>query len=148
MQPAKLVQSIECVGDDYLLQIFSLFFTCTSLISSMMSCLLVQVANWGILGCIRFSSSLDDGSTCFPSSDLSQHVKFGLAWSLCLPSSDLTHVSSLDWCTNGPLPILELGPWALCCVRILPSHIYSIDTNPNFRGSLLKSSISTWTMFD
>ena len=34
----------------------------------------------------------------------------------------LVHVSSPDWCTNGLFPILGLGPWALCCVWIIPSH--------------------------
>jgi len=33
-----------------------------------------------------------------------------------------THMSNLDWCANGHFSILGLGPWALCCVRILPSH--------------------------
>ena len=35
----------------------------------------------------------------------------------------LVHVSSPDWCMNGPFPILRLGPWALCCVWILSSHM-------------------------
>ena len=39
-----------------------------------------------------------------------------------VPSSNLVHVSGLDWCMNSPLPILRLGLWALCCVRILSSH--------------------------
>ena len=34
----------------------------------------------------------------------------------------LVHMSSPDWCTNGPFPILKLGSWALCCVWILPFH--------------------------
>ena len=54
------------------------------------------------------SGSSDDGSTRFPSSDLSPHVKSRLAWSLCLPSSDLRVRSGLM--PNGPLPILGLGP--------------------------------------
>lgn len=38
------------------------------------------------------------------------------------PSRIFIHVSNSDWCTNGPFFILEQGPWALCCVQILPSH--------------------------
>ena len=57
--------------------------------------------------CIHSSSSSDDGSTCFPSSELSPHVKSRLAWSLCLPSSDLTYMSGLDWCRVGLYPSLD-----------------------------------------
>ena len=45
MRLAKLVQCIECGGDGYLLQIFPLFFTCMSLMSSMVPYFLVQVVN-------------------------------------------------------------------------------------------------------
>ena len=34
------------------------------------------------------------------------------------------HMLGLDWCTNGPLLILGLSPWALGCIQILPSHNY------------------------
>lgn len=67
MRLVELVQYIECGADDYFTQIFLLFFTCTSLLSSSMTCPLVQVTSWGIpeerllfrlLGCWVFASSL------------------------------------------------------------------------------------------
>ena len=45
MRPTELVQCIECEVDGYFPQIFPVFFTCTSLMSSMVPCSLVQVAS-------------------------------------------------------------------------------------------------------
>jgi len=45
MWPTKLVQYIECRGDGYFPQIFPLFFTYMSLMSSMVPYFLVQVTS-------------------------------------------------------------------------------------------------------
>ena len=88
---------------------------------SLLKCLTFW-CRWPTEAFLRCIHSSDGWSVCFSSLDFCSHVKSESAWSSCLPSSGLVHVLGLDWCMDGPFPILGMGLWALHCVQIPPSH--------------------------
>ena len=99
---AELVQCIKCGGDDYFIWIFLFFFAYTSLPSSSVFVLLVQVA---LLNYSRGALAIQ------------------APWKVCLfifPPRTLIHVLGQDWYVSGPSSLLKLGPRVLFHTRVLP----------------------------
>ena len=128
IRPTELVQCIEFGGDGYLPQIFPFFFTCTTLMSSMVHYSFVQVTSWMIPKVHSFimllerwvftSSLLGPLSTCWArigvisTSSILELLSMCQTWISAqmglLPSSDWAHGL---YVVLGPFP-----PTIVLCV--------------------------------